>query len=149
MKNIERFNLYTAHIFGMLFGDFPVPRNIHARDVVTAVGVEADLAPEEQGKEHKFVSYTLRWLEDTGYIRAHGSDANRTFVLQPKAFEALNATLSALEGKKAQTAEKSVGERLSEVATDAGKAVVEETWKKLASEIVGSVIGHAAKAFSG
>jgi hypothetical protein len=66
----------------------------------------------------------------------------------PKAFEALNATLSALEGKKAKTDEKSVGARLSEVATEAGKEMAKETWKQAASEMVGQVIGHAAKVFT-
>ena len=37
MKNIERFNLYTAHIFGMLYASFPVARMVHAQEVVNAI----------------------------------------------------------------------------------------------------------------
>jgi hypothetical protein len=152
MKNIERFNLYTAYIFGKLYEDFPVHREVQPAEVVAVLKLPP---PEKLAKNHdaagteaNFVAHTLRWLVETGYLILRETATRKRYVLAPKAFEALNATLSALEGKKAKEHEKSVGERLSEVATEAGKDLAKETWTKLASEIVGGVIGHAAKAFS-
>jgi hypothetical protein len=69
MKNIERFNLYTAYIFGRLYDEFPVARKIDVTEVVAALklptqpGVHADPT-----KENNFVAHTLAWLVDTGYL---------------------------------------------------------------------------------
>jgi hypothetical protein len=152
MKNIERFNLYTAYIFGKLYEDFPVHREVQPAEVVAVLKLPP---PEKLAKNHdaagteaNFVAHTLRWLVETGYLILRETATGRdTYWLQRRS-KLLNATLSALEGKKAKEHEKSVGERLSEVATEAGKDLAKETWTKLASEIVGGVIGHAAKAFS-
>jgi hypothetical protein len=120
MKNIERFNLYTAHIFGVLYNEFPVPRMMHGHEVVTAVRASLDLSPGEEAMQHKFVSYTLRWLLETGYIKAYGNDENRTYVLEPRAFEAMAQPLPmALRGKDAEV--QSVGEKLVDVAGGFGQ----------------------------
>ncbi|MGF1619475.1 MAG: hypothetical protein ACFCUR_02535 [Rhodomicrobiaceae bacterium] len=153
MKNIERFNLYTAYLFGKLYEEFPVHREIVPVDIVDTLKLPP---PEKLAKNHdarstdaNFVAHTVMWLVDTGYIILRSSGANRKrYVLAPKAFEALSATLSALEGKKAEEDEKSVGERLSEIAADAGKEAAKEGWRKTISEMVGQVIGHAMKAFT-
>lgn len=148
MKNIERFNLYTAHIFGVLYNEFPVPRMLHGREVVTAVRASLEMYTEEEAKQHKFVAYTLRWLQETGYIKAYGIDENRTFVLEPRAFEAMAAPLpKALRG--AEVAVLSVGEKLVDVAGGFGGELATETRKEIASQLVGQVIGHAMKAFAG
>jgi hypothetical protein len=87
---------------------------------------------------------------DTGYLIMRESGAHvKRYVLSPKAFEALSATLSALEGKKSEAKEKSVGEVLSDAAAGAGKEMAKETWKQVSSQIVGQVIGHAVKVISG
>jgi hypothetical protein len=148
MKNIERFNVYTAHIFGVLYNEFPVPRMMHAREVVTAVRASLELSPDEEAKQNKFVNHTLRWLQETGYIKAYGTDENRTFVLEPRAFEAMAAPLpSALRG--GDLAVQSVGEKLVDVAGDLGREVGKETRKEVAAQLVGQVIGHAMKVFTG
>lgn len=126
MNNIERFNLYTAYLFGKLYEEFPVHREIVADEVVDALKLPP---PEKLAKNHNarsteanLVAHTLMWLVDTGYVILRESGANRKrYVLAPKAFEALNATLSALEGKKDQENEKSVGERLSEIVKEGGR----------------------------
>ena len=51
MKNIERFNLYTAHIFGVLYNEFPVPRMLHGREVVTALRSSLEMSTEEEAKQ--------------------------------------------------------------------------------------------------
>lgn len=152
MKNIERFNLYTAYLFGKLYEEFPVHREIEATEVVDALALppQEKLAKNHDARstEANFVAHTVMWLVDTGYVILRESGGNRKrYVLAPKAFEALNATLSALEGKRAKVDEKSVGERLSEVVTEAGKDLAKETWKQVVSQMVGQVIGHAAKVF--
>lgn len=152
MKNIERFNLYTAYLLGKLYDEFPVARAIDTRQVIAALALplqESDAKRDAVAKENTFVSQTLQWLVDTEYLimRETGTHVRR-YVLSPRAFEALNATLSALEGRSAEPDEKSVGEILSEVAADTGKEMAKETWKQATSQIVGQVIGHAVKALS-
>ena len=94
------------------------------------------------------MAYTLRWLQETGYIKAYGTDENRTFVLEPRAFEAMAAPLPrALSG--ADVAVRSVGEKLVDVAGGFGGELATETRKEIASQLVGQVIGHAMKAFAG
>ena len=153
MKNIERFNLYTAYLFGKLYEEFPVHREVEPADVVATLKFPPPekLAPKHDAAstEANFVAHTLRWLVDTGYLILKESGNNKKrYVLAPKALEALSATLSALEGKKAKEDEKSVGEVLSEAAADAGKELAKETQKQVISQVVGQVIGHAMKAFS-
>jgi hypothetical protein len=89
MKNIERFNLYTAHIFGMLYASFPVARMVHAQEVVNAIQDSLELAPGELEQQSKFFVNTMMWLEETGYIKSRGAGQDRKIVLMPKAFEAL------------------------------------------------------------
>ena len=153
MKNIERFNLYTAYLLGKLYDEFPVARTVETKAVIDALKLPAQEKDEKhtpEAQEHQFVSQTLMWLVDTEYLikREAGSGVKR-YVLSPKAFEALNATLSTLEGKSPKADEKSVGERLSEVAADAGKEMAKEGLRKVMSEMVGQVIGHAMKVLSG
>ncbi|WP_072376507.1 hypothetical protein [Hyphomicrobium sp. NDB2Meth4] len=153
MKNIERFNLYAAYVLGKLYDQFPVARAIDTKDVIEALKLppqKPDPKQNAESMEHAFVTHTLQWLVDTGYLimRESGTHVKR-YVLSPKAFEALSATLSALEGKKSEAKEKSVGEVLSDAATGAGKEMAKETWKQVSSQIVGQVIGHAVKVISG
>lgn len=153
MKNIERFNLYTAYLFGKLYEEFPVHREIIAAEVVDAL----KLPPlEKLAKNHdarstdaNFVAHTLLWLVDTGYIILREGGGNRKrYVLSPKAFEALHATLSALEGKKGTAAEESVGDKLVAASKDLGKEVASEAKKEAISKMVGEVIGYAFRAMT-
>lgn len=150
MKNIERFNLLTAHIFGVLYASFPLARQLHEADVMKPVKALLGFGPEEETVPSKFFANTVMWLEETGYIYSRGSGQDRKIVLTPKAFEAMAAPLpKALRGKEVEASVPSVGEKLAEVATGAGKDIAKETWKQVSSQIVGQVIGHAAKVFSG
>jgi hypothetical protein len=154
MKNIERFNLCTAYLFGKLYEEFPVHCKVIPTDVVRALKLPP---PEKLAKNHdaeateaNLVAHTLLWLVETGYVIKRVRSATRTrYVLAPKALEALNAPLNPLKGNKNAGDKKSIGERLAEVATEAGKDVAKETWKQSVTQLVGQVIGHAAKVFSG
>ena len=144
-SNIERFNLYTAHIFGMLYKEFPVAREIVPAEVVKELSGIIEHKPEETDKQRNgFVAHTLRWLSDTHYLMADGQGAKR-YVLAPRAFEALSATLSALEGKRSVVDEKSVGQQLVDVSKDLGKEFGNKAKSEIAAQLVGTVIGHAMR----
>ena len=119
---------------------------VHGREVVTAGRASLNISPDEEAQQYKFVAYTLRWLQETGYIKAYGTDENRTFVLEPRAFEAMAAPLpKALRG--ADVAVQSVGE-LVDVAGGFSGELAKEARKEIASQLVGQVIGHAMKVFT-
>ena len=122
MKNVERFNLYTAHIFGVLYDQFPIARKVDEVEIVKQLNLEPR-ALDEKPNEATFVVSTVRWLTETGYLFEYKNDVASRYVLSPKAFEALNATLSSLQGKKSKPNEATVGERLAEVAVG-GKPTV-------------------------
>lgn len=148
MKNVERFNLYTAHIFGMLYEQFPVARRIDAAEVAKALNL-APRPADEKPSEANFVAETVQWLTATGYLYEIQTALASRYVLAPKAFEALNAKLSSLQGKDPKADEPTLGERLASGAVDAGTGLAKEAWKQVATEIVGQVIGYAMKAFTG
>jgi hypothetical protein len=153
MKNIERFNLYTAYLFGTLYEQFPIARAIDESEVVRALKLppqEASEGIDPASEENKLVTQTLEWLVDTGYLikRVNAASVER-YVLAPKAFEALNAKVSALEGNAAVPGEESVGQKLAAAATNASREAGKETLRQFAAQIVGLVIGHAAKAWTG
>lgn len=154
MKNIERFNLYTAYLFATLYEKFPLHTEIDPVAVVKAVNLPppTELAKNHDGlgTEANLVQHSVLWLVDTGYLirRELGSDKKRIrYVLSPKALEAMNA---ALPDTLAQPKEepKSVGEKLTEVVGDFGKEVGKESRRQIASQIVGQIIGFAARAFT-
>lgn len=127
-----------------------MPRMVHGAEVVAAVRASLDIKGQEEGRERTVVLYTLHWLEATGYIRSNDKkmeDANRTFVLEPRAFEAMAQPLpKSLRGKKDEAA-RSVGDKLVDVVGGFGKEMAKETRKEFAEQLVGQVIGHAMKTF--
>jgi hypothetical protein len=156
MTNIERFNLYTAFIFGKLYEEFPVHQGLEATAIVTLLKLPA---PEKLAKNHdamgteaNLVAHSLMWLVDTGYLilRERGPNKSRKrYVLAPKAFEAMNAALpeALRQGQEEKT--KSVGEKLTEVSREFGSELAKETRRQVASQLVGQVIGHAMRTISG
>ncbi len=152
MRNIERFNLYTAYLFAHFYESFPIARAIDPTQIVNGLKLPPQVVSkgEAASEENKLVTHTLQWLVDTGYlIMREGGAHVRRYVLAPKALEALNATVSALEGRKAEPNEQSVGQKLADVATDFGNELVGETRKQVAAQLVGQVIGHAMKVITG
>ena len=152
MKNIERFNAYTGYIFGVLYERFPVARGFDEVEIARDLTLPPQIVGKGQdalSEEGKLVLHTLTWLVETGYLirRVEASGTTR-YVLAPKALEALNATVSALEGKKPQPEEQTVGAKLAEVASGTGKELAKEARKQLVTQMVGQVIGYAVKAFT-
>jgi hypothetical protein len=150
MKNIERFNLYTAHIFVMLYTSFPVARRVYFPEVFNAVKASLELEPKEEEEQSKFFANTMMWLEETGYIRSRGAGQDRKIVLTPRAFEAMAAPLpTSLRQKDEEKELLSVGEKLIDVAGGFGTELAKETRKQVASQLVGQVIGYAGRSFFG
>lgn len=149
MNNIERFNLYTAHILSTLYENFPMPKELEARKIVDAM---KDAIPVEAGQQSdatNFVGHTLLWLSENGFVGRLGEISPFRYVLAPKALEVMNSLPSALQGKKSPKDEKSVGETLVEATKDFGTDIGKEAKKEVVKRIVGEVFGHAARAFMG
>ena len=68
MKNVERFNLYTAFLFGHFYDQFPIARAIDVATVVSAVRLPEQEVPDPQAAERSLVAQTLEWLVETGYL---------------------------------------------------------------------------------
>ncbi len=152
MKNVERFNLYTAFLFAHFYENFPIARAIDPTDIVNSLKLPPLVVAkgDPASEENKLVVHTLQWLVDTGYLIMRESGAHvRRYVLAPKALEALNATVSALEGRRAEPDEQSVGEKLADATTTFGNELASESRKQVAAQLVGQVIGHAMKAITG
>lgn len=151
MKNIERFNLYTAHILATLYETFPVSKQLQAGEIVVAMKAVVPFANEKDQRDlNGFVGQTLLWLTETGYLLQRGGTSPFRYVLSPKAFEAMNAALpDALSKKEGKGGAKTVGEKLTEVAVDTAKETGTETKSQVIAQLVGQVIGWAMKTLSG
>lgn len=161
MKNIERFNLYAAYLFGKLYQEFPVHRPIDPVEVVRSVNLPP---PEKLAEGHdamateaNLVVHTVMWLVETGYLVERLRKKGKRYVLAPKAFEAMKAPLLAsLQQGEEGTKTKSVGEKLVEVSREFSRELAKESRRQgasklveVSSQLVGQVIGHAMKTFSG
>jgi hypothetical protein len=110
MKNIERFDAYALHIFGILYEAFPVPRRLDNLEIVKALELPA------QESETAIVQGTIDWLRDTGFLRFTDESDTRDkmqyrYVLAPRAFEALRRDLpKSLKPKAERSEPKSLGE---------------------------------------
>jgi hypothetical protein len=92
MKNIERFDAYALHIFGTLYGKFPVGGVMDNVAIVKGLGLPVKNG--EESAETATVQGTTDWLRETGFLL--WSDKSNTrdkmkyrYVLAPKAFAAL------------------------------------------------------------
>lgn len=146
MKNIENFNFCTAHILTTLYGEFPVRYKLDPSAIVSALN--GAIVDDEVRKINAttFVMNTIMWLVDTGYLIKHegSSAATNRYVLSPKAFEALSAPLpEALGGEKGNPSQKTVGEKLSELAVNTGKDVGKEAKAQSIRQAIGWIIGLA------
>ena len=76
LNNIERFDLYTAHILSVLYRDFPVARTLEAPAIVEAMKAVIPVEPGQELEANRFVGHTIIWLEKTGYSESVRSYAN-------------------------------------------------------------------------
>jgi hypothetical protein len=150
MKNIERFNLYTAYLFATLYEEFPLHTEISPQDVVKAVNLPP---PTKLAKNHdaasteaNLIQHTVLWLVDTGYLieRKLGAEGKRIrYVLSPKAFDAMNTMLPGALRQSKEEKTKSVGQKLLELVKDTGLGFLKEGQKQSISQLVSVIIGRA------
>jgi len=142
MKNIDRFNLYTAHIFAKLYEDFPIARVIDEPDIVRAVALQKEQG-ESETDQNNLVRHSINWLEKTGYLRLmqDNPDAPKRYTLSPKAFEALAANTPD-ELRETSTSEThTAGEALMNWVKQAGSDIATEARTQFATQFVAFIIG--------
>ena len=156
LANVEVFNLVAAAVLARLYESFPIPRMLSGHLIaVELLGEEKFFHPEglrdvagfgsktdEGSRYEQIANRGIEWLEATGFmVRAQGASAHVHHVLTPKGFEALAAIPSSVAGKE----RKSLGQQLTKAARTAG----DRTSSAIISDIVGQVIGAAARSFMG
>jgi hypothetical protein len=142
MKDRELFDRLAARAFALAEEAFPRPISLRAKDLLELEALDKDSRAVALGNE------TITWLKNEGLIRCHGpffaydKDGESAAVftdatLTTKGFAALNATID-FGGKKGRAGQILVNQ-MKEVAKDTRSAAV--------SEILGRIIGAAAKTF--
>ena len=93
--NIEKFSLYTATIFALLYEKFPVPFDLHIHHLEKDWHVEgSQAAPIQANDSGEIAVYTAAWLRDSGFISYMGPKNSAFFnqcVLSAKGLEIMNA----------------------------------------------------------
>lgn len=138
-SNIERFDRLTGVIFAKLYSAFPIRIDLDLVDLMSAsleeLGENEFL--EEVGSEPDFVSATMDWLEEAGYIVKVDStlDGGKYLrcTLTHKALEALKAVPEGLGGP-------TLGSKIA----DASKSGALKVLGDLASQTLGVAVGMAA-----
>lgn len=149
MKNIEQFNLYTAHIFSVLLEAFPMQKVMEAKEIAEAMKEVIPFSVWETSHAYSFVGYTVLWLADYDFIGRRGDVSPFRYVLTPKSLERLNAVPTALLAKEAETGDKNLGEVLKNTTDELAKEAGKEAKKQIVARVVGEILGHAGRAFMG
>ena len=130
MKNIDRFNQYTARLFADLYASFPMPCDISYFEWLDQDALETDR------DELAFCEVTIRWLEDAGYIHVGVRDVEGAYgiVLTAKGMEMMKVVPQSVKTKK------SVG--------DALVGAVRDGMRVSAAQIVSRAFTEVFKLFS-
>jgi len=129
--NNEIGKAWTAYILGELFESWPATLNFNILDTSQATGV----APAEDEEIEFFISLT-DWLRDNGYISFEQSSENQVYnvALTEKGFAILD--------EKPIGTERSLGTRMKEAATTAGK----DAGRAVIASLVGAMVSTAVTA---
>jgi len=96
--NIEYFNLLTGFILSKLYLSFPMPIDLHYKDIMEYIG----LPPIFDEKD--FFYNTTTWLYNNGYLNHSTSEAQNEYfnrvVLTSKGFAVLNSIPEILNYEK-------------------------------------------------
>lgn len=118
-ENLQRFNTFAAHLFGLLYEEFPNPCDI-GPDLFFefADKVEGKMAWRELNNQT--VLSTVRWLHDEGYIRVteYSNNLSQGVTLTQKGLLVLNATPDSLH------AGETMGEKIKSALADGSKNMV-------------------------
>jgi hypothetical protein len=146
MENIDKFNLCAAYVLNHLYGEFP-------ERVLLKQELTEDIPGNDFDKpiDPSFLRHSIDWLAATGYLlgRERGTQTwNTTYVLSPKAFEAMAMPLPKALRASPQDSKLTIGEKLSqtfkEYGTQLGQNVIDGSQKHVASQIIKELIGFAA-----
>jgi hypothetical protein len=147
MKHRELFERIAARTLTTAFDECPMPTDFHAKAILDTEGIDRTV------EHYKVADSTLDWLHSQGFLSAEGKGRirdekaghnyreYRKSVLTPVGLAALDRTVD-FSGK---TGTKRVGDFLSDQLKQSGG----EARKSAISEIVGGVIGAAARAYMG
>ena len=160
LTNVDIFNIVAGIIFARLYNAFPIPTEIDPRSIALKV-----LGSDRYSKRH-FLAGSLReddltdetpegsrystiarhsgsWLMQCGFIICvPNSSRPELYVLSPKGFEALAAVPASLT---ATSETKALGKQLTSAAATVG----DRASTAVISNIVGQVIGVAARSLMG
>lgn len=127
-SNIDRFDEYAALIFARLYATFPIPVKLSDFEVIPKAWKDDEFVLEVYQEESEFVTATILWLRDAGYISGQVISLGLIdAVLTSKGLEVMKATPSSISGGP------SLGDRLTDAVKEGGK----ETMRSLVSEALG------------
>lgn len=149
-KNFDAFNQVIGLVFDQLYRAFPVAIEVDYGQIATKLDISISpykppsgfISPRSEvygeilpGTEmESFVDEAISFLEAEGFLQRQGKFA---FRLSAKALTLLNAPLSGLE--------QSAGTRIIEISKQVGN----EAGRAAMSEVIGQLIGAAARGFAG
>ena len=133
VSNRDAGNAWTAYILGYLYEEWPARADLNYLDISKATDIDAGYYGED------IFTDLLLWLRQEGFIAfQEGYDGGASCVsLTSKGMASLGEDVGCSKGP--------LGKRLKQVFSEAGG----ETRRAAISELVGIVIGAAAKAYSG
>ncbi|MBS0235179.1 MAG: hypothetical protein JSR99_17060 [Proteobacteria bacterium] len=137
MKNIERFDAYALHVFGVLYEAFPVPRRLDNVEIMKAVNLPRR---ESEAAETAIVQGTIDWLRETGFLQFRDESDTKDkmqyrYVLAPRAFEALRRDLPETMKPKGEKP-KSLGEEAISLSKKLAKNASKEAVQTAVSQLV-------------
>lgn len=142
-EGIQGFNECTVYILGRLYGAFPEPIdfNMHLEVVRSAVDHHSQRAAlESVPLRTKYISSTMRWLANHGYIEVGDAylDGNYGGVeLSEKAFKALGLVPLSIRPALVEKP-KSLGELMREAAVSQGASMSGDLVKVLIATTTGA-----------
>lgn len=121
-SNIQKFDELTGQIFGALYENFPVARDLLIEDFLDdGFSYDTDAGGNFPNQNGKFFFACVEWLAEAGYLRfedkLHSSGFNGV-VLTAKGLEALKAIPSSL------SAGASLGDQLVEATQNGTKSIL-------------------------
>jgi hypothetical protein len=118
-ENVQRFNAFAAHLFSLLYEEFPNPCDIGPDHFFEyADEVEGEKVWGEH--DNQTVSSTVRWLHDEGYIRVtdYSNGLSLGVTLTQKGLSVLNATPDSLHPSE------TMGAKIKNALADGSKGLV-------------------------
>jgi hypothetical protein len=131
--NNEAGAAWTAYILGELYIDWPRRRDFNWMDVGRTVDVSPRVEPEELFDE------LLMWLRDNGFVVFDQLVDGNAFNI------ALTEKGFAILGKTSIETERSLGSRMKDAATSAGK----DAGRAIVASLVGAMVSGTLTALKG